>query len=112
MPPSWTIAIGCDDAGSEYKELIKADMEKDPRVKAVIDCGVTKGSDDFKTPYPHTGVATARKVASGEADRALLICGTGMGVAIAANKVKGIRVSSIHLSDSRAGDGADEARHQ
>jgi RpiB/LacA/LacB family sugar-phosphate isomerase len=93
MPPSWTIAIGCDDAGSEYKELIKADMEKDPRVKAVIDCGVTKGSDDFKTPYPHTGVATARKVASGEADRALLICGTGMGVAIAANKVKGIRVS-------------------
>jgi RpiB/LacA/LacB family sugar-phosphate isomerase len=90
--PSWTIAIGCDDAGSEYKELLKADLEKDPRVKAVIDCGVTKGSEDFKTAYPHTAVATARKVVDGEADRALLICGTGMGVAMSANKVKGIRV--------------------
>lgn len=91
--PSWTIAIGCDDAGSEYKELIKADLEKDPRVKAVIDCGITKGGADEKTAYPHTAVATARKVADGEADRALLICGTGMGVAMSANKVKGIRVS-------------------
>lgn len=95
MSAKWTIAIGCDDAGSEYKELIKSDLEKDPRVKGVIDCGVTKGSDDFKTPYPHIGVATARKVTSGEANRALLICGTGMGVAISANKVPGIRVSQI-----------------
>lgn len=91
--PSWVIALGADDAGVDYKDLIKADLEKDPRVKAVIDCGVNKGSDDLKTAYPHVGVAAARKVASGEANRALLICGTGMGVAISANKVPGIRVS-------------------
>ncbi|GFZ48045.1 isomerase interconverting aldoses and ketoses, and related compounds [Saitozyma sp. JCM 24511] len=98
--PSWVIALGADDAGVDYKDLIKADLEKDPRVKAVIDCGVNKGSDDLKTAYPHVGVAAARKVASGEANRALLICGTGMGVAISANKVPGIRASTAHDSFS------------
>lgn len=69
-----TIVVGCDDAGLEYKDRLKADFEKDPRVKAVIDVGIT-GSD--KTAYPHIAVDAARKIASGEADRALLICGTG-----------------------------------
>lgn len=78
MSPSWTIALGADEAGCDYKDLIKADLEKDPRVKAVIDCGVNKDTDGFKTAYPHIGVAAARKVAAGEANRALLICGTGM----------------------------------
>ena len=86
--PSWTIAIGCDDAGSEYKAALHSLLEKDSRVKSVIDCGMDK-------VYPHVGVAVARKVAGGEADRGLLICGTGMGVAIAANKVAGIRVSIV-----------------
>lgn len=69
-----TIVVGCDDAGLEYKDRLKADLEKDSRVKAVIDVGIT-GSD--KTAYPHIAVDAARKIASGEADRALLICGTG-----------------------------------
>jgi ribose 5-phosphate isomerase B len=106
---SWVIALGADDAGVDYKDLIKADLEKDPRVKAVIDCGVNKGSDDLKTAYPHVGVAAARKVASGEANRALLICGTGMGVAISANKVPGIRVSGPgkRTRRTRIGSGYD-----
>jgi ribose 5-phosphate isomerase B len=52
------------------------------------------------TPYPHVAVAAARKVARGEADRALLICGTGLGVAISANKVPGIRAVTAHDSFS------------
>lgn len=71
----WTIVVGCDDAGVAYKDQLKADMEKDPRVARVIDVGVPHDGD--KTAYPHVAVDAARKVAKGEADRALLVCGTG-----------------------------------
>ena len=84
------IVIGCDDAGIEYKKVLKADLDLDPRVDEVIDVGVHEGED---TAYTHIGVAGARAVAEGRADRALLICGTGMGVAMAANKVPGIRAA-------------------
>ena len=50
--------------------------------------------------YPSIAIAAAELVASGKADRALLICGTGLGVAIAANKVKGIRAVTAHDSFS------------
>lgn len=93
----YRIVMGADDAGLEYKEIIKADLEKDPRVDEVIDVGVHAGEH---TAYPHVGVAAARLVAEGKADRALLICGTGMGVAMAANKVPGIRASVAHDSFS------------
>lgn len=89
----WRIVVGSDIAGYDYKEALKADFEKDPRVDEVIDVGV--GSDQ-DVDYPHVAVDGARKVAEGDADRALLICGTGMGVAIAANKVPGIRASVAH----------------
>lgn len=89
--PSYRVAIGADEAGFDYKQAIKAELEKDPRVTEVIDVGVNVGTD--KTAYPHVGVAAAKKVAEGKADRAIIICGTGMGVAISANKVPGIRVS-------------------
>ena len=87
MSPTWTIAVGSDNAGTEYKTALVADLEKDPRVKSVIDVGVTKGADDFDTAYPHTAVKASRLVAEGKADRALLVCGTGMGMAMSANKV-------------------------
>lgn len=48
------------------------------------------------TAYPHTAVNAAKKIAAGEADRGLFICGTGLGVAISANKVKGIRAVTAH----------------
>ncbi len=64
----------------------------------MADVGV--GFND-STAYPHVAVDAARKVAGGEADRALLICGTGLGVAIAANKVPpGIRAVTAHDSYS------------
>lgn len=87
------IVVGCDDAGYEYKETLKGDLIADDRVADVTDVGV--GSDEH-TAYPHVAVAAARLIADGKADRALLICGTGLGVAISANKVPGIRAVTAH----------------
>ncbi len=94
----FVVAVGADNAGVEYKNKIKADLEADPRIEKVIDLGV--GNTEDQTAYPHTAVGVARLVADGQADRAILVCGTGMGVAIAANKVKGIRASTAHDSFS------------
>ena len=91
------LVIGCDEAGLDYKDILKGDLEKDPRVAQVVDVGV---SDDENTAYPHVAVAAANLVAEGKADRALLICGTGLGVAISANKVKGVRAVTAHDSFS------------
>ena len=63
----------------------------------MTDVGV--GTDE-NTAYPHVAVAAARLVAEGKADRALLVCGTGLGVAISANKVPGIRAVTAHDSFS------------
>lgn len=91
------LVIGGDDAGFAYKESLRALLESDPRVASVIDVGVT---DDAGVDYPHVAVEASQLVAAGEADRALLICGTGLGVAIAANKVPGIRAVTAHDSYS------------
>ncbi len=93
----WRIVIGSDDAGFDYKEILKADLVQDARVASVVDIGVDAQSH---TAYPHVAVAAARMVAAGEADRAILFCGTGLGVAISANKVPGIRAVTAHDSYS------------
>ncbi|HEY5877839.1 MAG TPA: ribose-5-phosphate isomerase [Nakamurella sp.] len=98
MTDQWRIVVGSDDAGLDYKETLKADLQRDPRVAEVIDVGVT--ADRTATAYPHVAVTAARKVAQGDADRALLVCGTGLGVAISANKVPGIRAVTAHDSFS------------
>lgn len=93
----WRIVVGGDDAGYDYKSELKALLEADERVESVVDVGV--GSDEH-TDYPLVAVEAAQRVARGEADRALLICGTGLGVAISANKVAGIRAVTAHDSYS------------
>ncbi|NQX16798.1 ribose-5-phosphate isomerase [Rathayibacter sp. VKM Ac-2857] len=97
MSTTWRIVVGSDDAGYDYKEILKRDLEADDRVVSVVDVGVDAESH---TPYPSVAIAAAELVARGEADRALLICGTGLGVAIAANKVEGIRAVTAHDSFS------------
>ena len=97
MADQLRIVVGSDDAGFDYKEVLKADLAANDGVASVIDVGV--GSDGH-TAYPHVAVDAARMVASGEADRAILICGTGLGVAIAANKVPGVRAVTAHDSFS------------
>ena len=91
------IVIGSDDAGFQYKEAIKEIFEADEYVTEVIDVGVDA---EGNTPYPTIAVTAAEMVAEGKADRGLLICGTGMGVAMSANKVPGIRASTAHDSYS------------
>ena len=97
MPEPLRIVIGCDDAGFDYKEILRRDLEANPGVASVVDVGVDA---DGHTAYPRIAVAAAELVAKGEADRALLVCGTGLGVAIAANKVPGIRAVTAHDSFS------------
>ncbi|KAI0427674.1 ribose-5-phosphate isomerase B [Xylaria sp. FL1042] len=96
--PKWKIAVAADDAGVGYKNKIKADFENDPRVESVTDVG--SFAVDDKTAYPHRAAAAAQLVADGKVDRALLICGTGLGVAISANKIKGVRAVTAHDSFS------------
>ena len=81
------IAIGSDHAGYSLKcEMIKHLEEKGVEF---IDCGCNGESVD----YPDIAEKTCEKVTSGEADKAILICGTGVGISISANKIKGIRAA-------------------
>jgi ribose 5-phosphate isomerase B len=97
MADQLRIVVGSDDAGFDYKEILKADLAANDGVASVVDVGVDA---DGHTAYPHVAVDAARMVAEGKADRAILICGTGLGVAIAANKVPGIRAVTAHDSFS------------
>ncbi|GAA2934744.1 ribose-5-phosphate isomerase [Microbacterium luteolum] len=97
MTDTLRLVIGSDDAGFDYKEILKKDLEQNGIVASVVDVGVDA---DGHTAYPRVAIAAAELVAKGEADRALLICGTGLGVAIAANKVPGIRAVTAHDSFS------------
>ncbi|WP_322410823.1 ribose-5-phosphate isomerase [Microbacterium invictum] len=97
MPEPLRVVIGSDDAGFDYKEIFKKDLEQNAGVVSVVDVGVDA---EGHTPYPRVAIEAAQRVAAGDADRALLICGTGLGVAIAANKVPGIRAVTAHDSFS------------
>ena len=80
------LAIGNDHSAVEMKKEIKKYLE-DKGIE-VIDVG-TNSTESFN--YPISGYKVGKMVASGEVDGGVLICGTGVGMAIAANKVKGIR---------------------
>ena len=80
------IALACDHGGFELKEEIKKHL--DAGGFTVIDLGTD--SED-SVDYPKYGRLCAETVMSGQADRGVVCCGTGIGISIAANKVKGIR---------------------
>lgn len=87
-PRTMTIALGADHAGYELKETLKRQLATQGH--ALIDLG-THSADS--TDYPDYAQAVARKVASGEAGFGLLVCASGVGMSIAANKVSGIRAA-------------------
>jgi ribose 5-phosphate isomerase B len=91
------IVVGADEAGVQYKDALKADLQNDPRVSEVIDVGVVATDT---APYPEIAFVASQLVIAEKADRALLICGTGLGMAISANKVPGIRAVTAHDSYS------------
>lgn len=80
------IAIASDHGGFELKEKVKEHLRE--RNVKFVDLG-TNSTDSVD--YPVYGKACAEAVASGKAERGIVICGTGIGISIAANKVKGIR---------------------
>ena len=85
------IALGSDQAGYNLKqEIIKYLEEKGLEYKDYVSF-----SED-PVDYPVYGKKVAHAVAGGECDKGILICGTGIGIAIAANKVKGIRAAHCH----------------
>jgi len=79
------IAIGCDHAGFALKGGVIAHLEKEGY--EVVDCGTYS---DASCDYPDYASATCRKVVSGECEKAILICGTGIGMSMVANKFDGI----------------------
>ncbi|WP_457622289.1 ribose 5-phosphate isomerase B [Persephonella sp.] len=82
------ISIGSDHAGYELKEIIKEYLEN--QGYEVVDKGTySKESVD----YPLYGEAVAKSVSAGEVDKGIVICGTGIGISISANKVKGVRAA-------------------
>ena len=85
------IAIGSDHAGFAAKEYIKELLAEDGLASRDFGCF----SED-SVHYPHYGLVVAKAVASGECERGILVCGTGIGMSIAANKVKGIRAALCH----------------
>ena len=89
------IAIACDHAGVQLKQLLKRELEA--RRLPFQDFGVDR---EEPADYPDLAFQVARAVAKGDFDRGLLVCGTGIGNAIVANKVAGIRAAVCHDSFS------------
>jgi len=85
------LAIGCDEAAYELKQILKKHMTDEGH--EVTDFGT---HDAQPVLYPDVAFAVAEQVASGGFERALLLCGTGIGMAISANKVRGIRAAQCH----------------
>ena len=84
------ISIASDHAGFEQKQQLAAYLERGGH--EVVD----RGPDcDDRVDYPDFAALVARDVAAGAAERGVLVCGTGIGMAIAANKVRGIRAANV-----------------
>ena len=84
------IGIGADINGYELKEFLKAHLIA--LGHDVVDFGVESDQD---VDYPEVAEPVARAVARGEVERAILVCGTGLGMAIVANKVRGVRAAPV-----------------
>lgn len=84
------IGIGCDHLGLELKRSLRVHLEA--QGLEVTDIGV---EDADPVDYPDIGAALARRLADGEFERGVLVCGTGAGMAIAANKVAGVRAVCV-----------------
>lgn len=85
---SQTIALGADHAGFELKDVLKESLLQDGY--NVIDLGTNSGDS---VDYPDFGRAVAEAIADGKAGRGVLVCGTGIGISIAANRHPAIRAA-------------------
>ena len=86
-----TLAVGSDHAGVEVRRAVVNFLKK--QGFSVIEVGPS--TPDEKTDYPDQALEVACMVAEGRAERGILICGTGIGMSIAANKVSGVRAALV-----------------
>lgn len=84
------IAIGAPSNGASLKNELKSQLDADERVSEVIDLSTAANT------YPEVSFRVAQAVVDGAADRGILVCGTGVGTAIAASKVDGVRAATAH----------------
>ena len=84
------IAIGCDHGGLEHKNAIAEHLKE--RGFEVCDFGIY---EQVSVDYPEIALKVANSVAGGENELGILVCGTGIGMSLAANKVKGIRAAAV-----------------
>ncbi|MFG0260822.1 MAG: RpiB/LacA/LacB family sugar-phosphate isomerase, partial [Novipirellula sp. JB048] len=90
-PPPLRIAIGGDHAGFPLKKMI---LERfGDSFGEWIDCGT---HDETSCDYPDIAVAVAREIVAGRADKGIMVCGSGVGISVAANKIRGIRAGVCH----------------
>lgn len=85
------VAVGSDHRGFESKEQIRAIINQ--LGHEIVDFGT---SDNNPVDYPDIAYQAAKAVSAGEVERAILVCGTGIGMSIAANKINGIRAALCH----------------
>ncbi len=90
MPPPMKIAVSSDHAAIEERKVLAAYLKGAGHEVTDLGC-----QDDESVDYPDYAAMVARAVVSGEAERGVVLCGTGLGVAMAANKVRGIRAATI-----------------
>jgi len=94
--PLLRVAIGGDHAGFSLKQAIVQSLRGGPLAAGVCevhDCG-TDGTESCD--YPDFAVAVSREILAGHADRGIVVCGSGVGVSVAANKIPGIRAAICH----------------
>jgi len=90
------VAIGSDHAGYALKERVKAELQR--LGHDVQDLGTSSAEDSVD--YPDYSIAVGERVANGQADRGVVVCATGIGASIAANKVEGVRASVVTSDDT------------
>lgn len=95
------VALGCDHAGYPLKQDVRRLIED--RGATVVDCGT---DSEESVDYPDHAAAVARAVADRKADRGIILCGSGVGACVTANKVKGVRACVCHDPYS-AGQGVE-----
>jgi ribose 5-phosphate isomerase B len=89
--PGGAIAVASDHAGFDLKEILKRDLQE--AGLEVLDLGTNSAQS---VDYPDFGIAMADAVASGKAERGVLVCGTGIGISMAANRNPKVRAALVH----------------
>ena len=85
------VALGGDHAGFPLKQAVAERFS--PLVTSLTDCGT---NPDASCDYPDFAISVAKEMVEGRADRGIMVCGSGVGVSVAANKIPGIRAAICH----------------